>query len=335
MLISTEENTEGIFPVVQIKVDGVECRALIDSGAGSSYTSAKLINLLKKRPVDVTKKRVDMLMGSHVAHLETYQASLGSVSGDFNMDANLVKVNKEELLSIDNPRYDELIKKYPHLRSVEVVDHDPKPKLPVHVVLSAGEYARVKTTTKPRIGQDGEPIAELTKLGWFVMSPGAEFDHNRMLLTQTSQTDYEQLWRLDVLGLKDTSENYQGDVYAEFKEQLKRDEHGWYESGLPWRANHPPLPNNEKGSLRRLDSLVRKLERTDKYEAYDQILQSQLNEGIIEPASKIPQGKEFYLPHKCVERANAESTKLRVVSIAVNLFLNNSKFLKFHSSNDY
>ena len=58
---------------------------------------------------------------------------------------------------------------------------------------------------------------------------------------------------------------------------------------------------------------MRKLERTDKYEAYDQILQSQLNEGIIEPAPKIPQGKEFYLPHKCVERANAESTKLRVV----------------------
>ena len=107
MLISTKQNTEGIFPVVQIKVDGVECRALISSGAGSSYASAKLINLLKKRPVDVTRKRVDMLMGSHVAHLETYQASLGSMSGGFNMDVNLVKVNKEELLSIDNPRYDE------------------------------------------------------------------------------------------------------------------------------------------------------------------------------------------------------------------------------------
>ena len=248
----------------------VECRALIDSGAGSSYASAKLISLLKKRPVDVTKKRVDMLVGSQVAHLETYQASMGWVSGDFNMDGNLVKVNEEELLSIDNPRYDELIKKYPHLRGVEVVDHDLKPKLPIHVALSAGEYARVKTATKPQISQDGEPIAELTTLGWFVMSPGAEFDHNRMLLTQTFQTDYEQLWRLDVLGLKDTSENDQGYVYTEFKEQLKRDDHGWYESGLPWRANHPPLPNHEKGSLPRLDSLVRKLERTDKYEAYDQ-----------------------------------------------------------------
>ena len=62
MLISTEQNAEGIFPIVQIKVDGIDCRALIDSGAGSSYASAKLINLLKKKPVDVIKKRVDMLM---------------------------------------------------------------------------------------------------------------------------------------------------------------------------------------------------------------------------------------------------------------------------------
>ena len=75
------------------------------------------------------------------------------MSGDFNMDVNLVKVNKEELLSIDNPRYDELIKKYSHLQGVEVVDHDPKPKLPIHVELSAGEYARVKTTTNHELAK--------------------------------------------------------------------------------------------------------------------------------------------------------------------------------------
>ena len=188
LLISIVQNAERIFPVVQVKVDGVECRALIDFGAGSSYASAKLINLLKK-PVDVTKKRVDMLLGSQVTHLETYKTSVSSVTSDFKMDVNLVKVNKEELLSVDNPEYDKLIKKYPHLKGVEVVDHDSQSKLPIHVVLSAGEYARVKTTAKPRIGQDGEPVAELTKLGWFVMSPGAEFDHTRMLITQTSQAD--------------------------------------------------------------------------------------------------------------------------------------------------
>ena len=93
-----------------------------------------------------------MLMVSQVAHLETCKTSISLVSGDFKMDVNLVKINKEELLSIDNPRYDDLIKKYTHLKGIEVVDHNSKSKLPIHVVLSAGEYARVKTIAKPHIG---------------------------------------------------------------------------------------------------------------------------------------------------------------------------------------
>ena len=52
-------------------------------------------------------------------------------------------------------------------------DRDTKPGLPVQVVLGAGEYARLD-----HIGKDGERIAEVTKFGWFVMSPGQEFDRN-------------------------------------------------------------------------------------------------------------------------------------------------------------
>lgn len=104
-------------------------------------------------------------------------------------------------------------------------------------------------TTKPRICQDKESVAELTKLGWFVMSPGTEFCHTRILLTQSPQADYEQLWRLDILGMEDSSENDQDTVYSEFKEQLKHGEHGWYESGLPRKGNHFFLLNRKRGTL--------------------------------------------------------------------------------------
>ena len=198
LLISCEVNPEGIFPVVRMKVDGVECRALIDSGAGSSYASAKLINLLEKKPVEVARKRVDMLMNSQEALLETYEAVVEAVTGDFRMCVNLTKVKKEELLFVDNPCYEEVIKKYPHLEGVEIVEDDVKAQLPIHVVLSSGDFSRIKTDAKPRVGRDGEPIAELTKLGWFIMSPGSEFDKAKMFLTQTTHSDYEQLCKLDV-----------------------------------------------------------------------------------------------------------------------------------------
>ena len=45
-------------------------------------------------------------------------------------------------------------------------DNDKKSELPIHLILGASDYARVKTETKPRIGQPQEPIAELTKYGW-------------------------------------------------------------------------------------------------------------------------------------------------------------------------
>ena len=134
-----------------------------------------------------------------------------------------------------------------------------------------------------------------------------------MLLTQTSQSDFDRLCRLDVLGLKDSTECDQNLVYEDFREQLSRSPSGYYEASLPLKANHPPLPMNEVGSRRRLTSLVKKLKKEGNYEQYDKIICEQLEQGIIEKASNEPTGKEHYLPHKAVVRKSAETTKLRIV----------------------
>ncbi|KAK3748481.1 hypothetical protein QZH41_017559 [Actinostola sp. cb2023] len=118
---------------------------------------------------------------------------------------------------------------------------------------------------------------------------------------------------MDVLGLQDFPEGDQNQVYTEFKEQLVRSPEGWYETGLPWKGNHPILHNNEAGSLRRLHSLERKLEKQGLTEKYHNIIQEQLEAGIVERVTDPPNGREFYIPHKAVVREAAESTKLRVV----------------------
>ena len=105
---------------------------------------------------------------------------------------------------------------------------------------------------------------------------------NVMLMTQTSHAEYEELCRLDVLGLEDTPQHDQSVVFNEFKEQLTRSPEGWYETALPWKPNHPYLPNNERGSLKRLGSLTKRLQRENLMEKYDGIIQEQLAEGVIE-----------------------------------------------------
>ena len=44
------------------------------------------------------------------------------------------------------------------------------------------------------------------------MSPGKEADISSMLLTQTAAADYEQLCKLDVLGIQDTGIGPNGSV---------------------------------------------------------------------------------------------------------------------------
>ena len=107
------------------------------------------------------------------------------------------------------------------------------------------------------------------------MSPGIAADPPIMMFAQTSQGDYEELCRLDVLGLADGPKNDQQSVYSEFKEQLYRDREGWYETALPWRGNHPPLPNNSANSLRRLRNLERKLNSSNLFNTYDEVIKEQ------------------------------------------------------------
>ena len=75
----------------------------------------------------------------------------------------------------------------------------------------------IKTSASARIGNDGEPAAEKTKLGWVIMSPGQELNSTAMMLTRSTQEDYMQLCSLDVLGLSDHPEGDHVHVHEEFE----------------------------------------------------------------------------------------------------------------------
>ena len=130
-----------------------------------------------------------------------------------------------------------------------------------------------------------------------------------------TEADYAELCKLDVLGIKDKNESRNDEVYQEFKEQLGRNETGCYETSLLWKANSPKLPTNKLGSLRRLESLLKRLKKVPElFQQDDQMIRDQLKEGIIEEVSEgKATGKEFYLPHKPVNRQSAQSTKSRIV----------------------
>ena len=92
VLTASGSATEGIFPVVVVKVNGITCRALIDSGAGCSYISAKLAAMLNVKPVETRTSKIDMLLTSKTTRREIYEATVESKVGDYAMDVKLIKV---------------------------------------------------------------------------------------------------------------------------------------------------------------------------------------------------------------------------------------------------
>ena len=302
-----------IHPVVVVKVAGYKFRALLDSGASHSYCSSTFVSLIKAQPKSSGLRQIAMLMGVTTRTMQEFNVTMSAVTGNFQLDVSVTKIEKRELLLLENPQYKEVLAKHQHLRGVHIDDVDEKSHLPVHLILGANDLAKIRTGERLRVGRRGDPVAEYTRFGWTLMSPGAETDLSPVYLALNSTADYDRLCALDVLGLADNPTGDQGDVYDEFKEQLTRSPERWYETALPWKGNHPPLPNNKEGSMHRLNSLLRKLQRTNMLSQYDAVIREQLEEGVVERAPTEATGKEFYLPHRAVVRENAETTKLRVV----------------------
>ena len=130
-----------VYPVVVVKVGGIECHALLDSGASSCYASAKLLDLLGKQPTEIKPKKIEMLTAPATARKQIFKTTVSSRSGDYSLDVSLTKVNQGELLSLENPRYEQLIRTFSRLRGVEIDDTDVKPLFVIYVILGTGMYA--------------------------------------------------------------------------------------------------------------------------------------------------------------------------------------------------
>ena len=72
-------------------------------------------------------------------------------------------------------------------------------------------------------------------------------------------SDFDGLCDIDVLGVEENHLSHDENVYKKFKQQLERNEGGWYKTGLVWTENKVPLNSNKSGSLERLKSLLKRL----------------------------------------------------------------------------
>ena len=115
------------------------------------------------------------------------------------------------------------------------------------------------------------------------MSPGKEEEIGLSYQTQEARCDYEELCKLDVLGLQGSAEA-EDDILKRFRDQLERTPEGRYETSFMWTEKLRNLKSNEKGSLARLKQALqgRYKKNPNLFKSVDEIIQEQLREGKIE-----------------------------------------------------
>ena len=304
---------ETIHPTLVVISNEQKFRAMLDTGAGSSFASSTFIRHLGMKPSRWEWKSIETMTTTVRQKLPIYDVKLLSTDGKEELAVSLTMLDKPVITTLSNPKIGELKKQFPHLRGLCFDNEDDREQHPIHLILGVGDLSRIKTSTC-RVGDVNQPVAEKTTFGWTVMGPGKNESHISYF-AKTLQEDYEKLCNLDVLGLQDHPMGDQNMVHEEFKESLQRNPDGSYITCLPWKPVHPPLKDNATSAKARLGRLLKKMERDpDSLRQYYNIIQDQINQGIVESAPDVPTGDNvFYLPHRPVIKESAETTKMRIV----------------------
>ena len=113
------------------------------------------------------------------------------------------------------------------------------------IMLGALEYANVKTKKDIKNEQEREPVAEYTTFRWVIIAGGKKRIKNCLVLTRSVEADHAELCSLDVLDLKEDTSNMDNDIYQRLKDQLRRNEEGWYEINILYKQFSPVLPSNK------------------------------------------------------------------------------------------
>ena len=301
-------------------------RIIFDSGSQRSYISAKLRDSLALPTIGretLTIKTFGNNEGE-VLSCDITQFCVGSPYSDMStyVKAYVVPV---VCAPLRNQEIDFALNTYPHLATLHMADFQTTSSiLDVDILIGLDFYWSFLTGGSIR-GEIGGPIALESRLGWILSgeiqnckettSTSTNFAQTHVLRVEEHRLEEQvsRFWDLESIGIDQQREN---SVYQQFQEEIEFKD-GRYEVKLPWKQEHPLLPDNYSLCQKRLQGLARKLHTNEDFmKEYDAIIKGQEELGIIEKVAEnqeSPVGRTHYLPHHPVIRQDKTTTKVRIV----------------------
>ena len=226
---------------------------------------------------------------------------------------------------VSNQQSQSTLECYPYLQRLQLAC-DTSDSVSVDVLIGADYYWSFFTGNIIK-GDPYGPVALETNLGWVLSVPSVcsrltrsctvNLSSTHVLKIESTQVsdmkdDLQKFWDLETLSIK----KHETSVYDKFPNDITFTGER-YQVKLPFKDNHPMLPDNYTVALRRLTTTIKKLKNQPEIlKQYDDVIRKQLQSGVVEivPQDQIPQpGDVHYLPHRTVVRLDRDTTKVRVV----------------------
>ncbi|XP_065190766.1 uncharacterized protein LOC135821698 [Sycon ciliatum] len=179
------------------------------------------------------------------------------------------------------------------------------------------DHAELHYSLEEVRGDQGEPVARRTALGWTCVGPvSGSSDHHRTHFSRVDDGNLEMLvrrmWEVE-------EPRRQSPLAANDRQTLADAEaatkycNGRYTVKLPWKRSPPEENVSYEMALKRLRSTEKRLHKEPEVaKEYCRVLQHHVNAGYV-TAVKLESTGGWYLPHFPVTRPDATTTKVRVV----------------------
>ena len=309
---SNSPEEKSLPPIVPVEIKGEVMWAYLDTGSAKNFVSrdtAKKLNLKLKRH-EVKRHEIVTLNGVTKQSMPIYEIEINALDGKARERIEVTGSKLSDFTTVNRPVISELKEKYEHMKD-KTFYYTENGSCTIHLIIRDKTFCRMRTEAVCK-GEEGDPVVEETSFRWLVHGGDDYTDDQCMFVRENS--DCERLFSLDVLGIEDRGTTG-SEILNDFTENIVRKETGRYEVGFPWIPGSKPTDTNEQQSRKRLTNVNRKLEKASELKKeYDDIINEQLVEGVVEEAPENPTGdRVYYMPHKPVVRQDATTTKVRMV----------------------
>ncbi|GBM35546.1 hypothetical protein AVEN_106770-1 [Araneus ventricosus] len=187
----------------------------------------------------------------------------------------------------------------------------------VGILIGVDYFWQIVKGSNVQLGR--ELYAVSTIFGW--MPVGLQYGEGEFVYQNSAivnfscvQDSLRSLWDLDFMCLSENSA-----ISNEEKEMIECFERGIrlegdrYSVGLLWKSEMGQLENNFEVALRRFKNLRNRLNRYPEiFQQYKNVIEEQINEGIVEECSQEITESSYFMPHREIIKPN-ETTSCRIV----------------------